>query len=154
MKTFRLDRGRWKKNKRSSKDERVMGAREVLKPPRGISFGTLNFPRLNRSTAVWCFLSLLPSVRKVAKAHFFPSVYTRDRDVKGAKVTACRKIRIFSGWIVSEIYVSEIISFSFSGIKRFISAVFSCDERRETKFDNIFLFFFFFTKVASFKVSE
>lgn len=88
------------------------------------------------------------------KAHFFPSVYTRGRNVKGAKVAAYRRIRVSSGWIAAssvsvEIYVSEIISFSFSRIKCFISSVFSCDERSETKFDNIFLFF---TKAASSKV--
>lgn len=50
----------------------------------------LNFPRLNRSTAVmvvWCFLPLLSARvrRKVAKAHVssLGAAYTRGRDIKG-----------------------------------------------------------------------
>lgn len=76
------------------------GCEGVSKPPRHLFRGALNFPRLNRSTAVmvvWCFLSLLLSMRvrrKVAKAHIsYTSIYTvRGRDVKGVKVAASRRI--------------------------------------------------------------
>ena len=95
--------------------------------------------------------------RRDAKSQRRISFLPYIRDVKGAKI-ACRRIRVSSGWMAVpsvsvEIYVSEIISFRFSGIKRFISAVFSCDERRETKFDNIFLFFWEGCKFQSYQSS-
>lgn len=57
-----------------------------------LSGRALNFPRLNRSTAVmvvWCFLSLFLSARvrrKVAKAHISYIHTVRGRDVKGVEV--------------------------------------------------------------------
>lgn len=60
-------------------------------------------------------------------------------EVMESKLPFSKRIRVSSGWIAApsvsvEIYVSEIISFSFSEIKRFIPAVLRRDS--ETKFDD------------------
>lgn len=128
-----------KKNAPFEGRERVMGVggerREFRSHPRHLFrsahsiFRGLTALRRRRSGVVFpLFTSVCTRETQSRKGASLPSrrIFGEVANVKGAEIEAAsRRIRVSSGWIAApsvsvEIYVSEIISFSFSEIKRFI----------------------------------
>jgi len=158
--TFRLGEGRWKKNVRPRKDERVTCTRDgsFKATAASLSRRALNFPRLNRFTmrvagdSGWCGVSslyFLHAGRTLAKALVSSFAYIRRRNHeispgpgRAAWVNVSEEIRFPSGWIAARclasvrIYVSEIISPGSAKIKRSALA-FLRDERNRRDFIGI-----------------
>lgn len=142
------------------KDERVTDAKDgsFEATAASLSGRALNFPRLNRSSAVVVVCRGVSSLyfrlharRQVAKTPVSSlTSYIRrsnrgiaHRDVERAKLLEELKFLLDElprRPSTPEIYVSEIISFSFGEIKRFVPAYsLAASASSETKFDDVLL---------------
>lgn len=130
-----------------SKDERVTGAKDgnFEATAASLSGRALNFPRLNRSSAAVVVFPLFTSVctqdAKSQRRPFLPSLRIYDGVIAGSLTATSREPKLLEElkFLLDElpqrppaleIYVSEIISFSF-GDQTFYTAVFSRGERGE-----------------------